>query len=76
MGQSADDNIFSLFCLASEFSRVTVRPEGEVEVVTLLSRVPIPVHKAPDQPSAKFNILLPLCGFLLMADSAQNAASS
>jgi hypothetical protein len=83
--QHSGDDICHLFCSASEFAWVTVRPdgEGEGEVATLLSCVPISVHKAPGQPSAKVNVLLqccicrlPLSGLSLMADIAQNAASS
>jgi pre-mRNA-splicing helicase BRR2 len=50
--------IFRLFSLSGEFKFIHVREEEKLELVKLLSRVPIPVKEGVDEPSAKINVLL------------------
>lgn len=67
--------IFRLFSLSGEFKQLHVREEEKLELAKLMTRVPIPVKEAVDEPSAKVNILLQayvsrlkLEGFALVAD--------
>jgi pre-mRNA-splicing helicase BRR2 len=50
--------IFRLFSLSGEFRQIYVREEEKLELVKLISRVPIPVKEGVEEPSAKINVLL------------------
>ncbi len=50
--------IFRLFSLSGEFKHIHVREEEKIELLKLISRVPIPVKESVEEPSAKVNILL------------------
>ncbi|KAG0472875.1 hypothetical protein HPP92_014732 [Vanilla planifolia] len=43
---------------SEEFKYVTVRQDEKMELAKLLDRVPIPVKKSLEEPSAKINVLL------------------
>lgn len=67
--------IFRLFSLSGEFKNIFVREEEKLELMRLVTRVPIPVKEGIDEPSAKVNVLLQayisrlkLDGFALVAD--------
>lgn len=69
--------IFRLFSLSGEFQNIHVREEEKLELMKLLTRVPIPIKEGIEEPSAKVNVLLQayisrlkLDGFALMADMA------
>jgi len=78
-----DVEIFRLFCTSSEFKHISIRPEEKPEIARLLSRVPIAIKEANDDPLSKVNLLLqcyicraPLKGFSLMADMVYIAQSA
>ena len=50
--------IFRLFSLSGEFKFIHVREEEKLELIKLLTRVPIPIKEGVDEPSAKINVLL------------------
>jgi pre-mRNA-splicing helicase BRR2 len=50
--------IFRLFSLSGEFKQIYVRDEEKLELMKLITRVPIPVKEGVDEPSAKVNVLL------------------
>lgn len=67
--------IFRLFSLSGEFKHIHVREEEKIELLKLVSRVPIPIKEGVEEPSAKVNVLLQafisrlkLEGFALAAD--------
>lgn len=71
----SDIELFRLFSLSDEFSHMTVRQEEKLELSKLTQSVPVPIKEAPDDPSAKVNVLLQayisrlhLTGFALVAD--------
>eukprot|EP01041_Mallomonas_annulata_P002895 gene2895-5684_t len=70
-----DIEIFRLFSLSGEFKNIHVREEEKLELMKLVTRVPIPVKESIEEPSAKVNVLLQayisrlgLEGFALVAD--------
>lgn len=67
--------IFRLFSLSGEFTRMFVREEEKLELSKLVTKVPIPIKESIDETSAKVNVLLQsfisrlkLDGFSLCAD--------
>lgn len=67
--------LFRLFSLSGEFQNIHVREEEKMELLKLISRVPVPVKEGAEEPSAKVNVLLQayisrlkLDGFALVAD--------
>ena len=71
----SDIELFRLFATSGEFQQIHVREEEKLELSKLVTRVPIPIKEAPDEPSAKINALLQayisnlkLEGFALVAD--------
>lgn len=72
-----DIEIFRMFSLSGEFKQIHVREEEKLELLKLVTRVPIPVKEGVEEPSAKVNVLLQayisqlkLEGFALVADMA------
>jgi pre-mRNA-splicing helicase BRR2 len=53
-----DIEIFRLFSLSGEFKFIHVREEEKLELMKLVTRVPIPVKEGIEEPSAKVNVLL------------------
>lgn len=41
---------------------MVVREEEKMELAKLMERVPIPVKESIDEPTAKINVLLQVCG--------------
>lgn len=50
--------LFRLFSLSGEFKQLYVREEEKIELMKLVTRVPVPVKEGVDEPSAKINVLL------------------
>jgi pre-mRNA-splicing helicase BRR2 len=73
--QMSDIEIFRLFSLSGEFKNIHVREEEKIELMKLVTRVPVPIKEGVEEPSAKVNVLLQsyisrlkLDGFALVAD--------
>lgn len=43
-----------------------VREEEKLELAKLIDRVPVPVKESLDEPTAKINVLLQVCGLMCM----------
>lgn len=53
-----DIEIFRMFSLSGEFQQIHVREEEKLELLKLMSRVPVPVKEGVEESSAKVNVLL------------------
>jgi pre-mRNA-splicing helicase BRR2 len=53
-----DIEIFRMFSLSGEFQQIHVREEEKLELLKLVTRVPVPVKESVEEASAKVNVLL------------------